>query len=174
MKHFVTSALECCSYSCHKRHHDSAKYTRNPPLPLFESLIRIFVFFTQPSNATLHLLPFLPSLQNPHVYCMNTAVESASLRGLLQAHDVPLMCIKEGACEYYRDCFSSVKRTAAVGLGAGESLCVCSGVCMCVNGNPVDPDDLSVILYECACWGSGGNNLALFLGCIIAHEVLVS
>lgn len=45
----------------------------------------------------------------------------------------------------------SVKRMAAAGLGVWGSLCVCSGVCMCVNGNPVDPDDLSFILYEYAC-----------------------
>lgn len=45
----------------------------------------------------------------------------------------------------------SVKRMAAAELGVGKSLCVCSGVCMCVNGNPVDPDDLSFILYEYAC-----------------------
>lgn len=45
----------------------------------------------------------------------------------------------------------SVKGMAAAELGVGKSLCVCSGVCMCVNGNPVDPDDLSFILYEYAC-----------------------
>lgn len=44
----------------------------------------------------------------------------------------------------------SVERMAAAGLGVGESLCVCSGACMCVNGNPADPDDLSFILYEYA------------------------
>lgn len=44
----------------------------------------------------------------------------------------------------------SVKTMAAASLGVWGSLCVFSGVCMCVNGNPVDPDDLSFILYECA------------------------
>ena len=50
---------------------------------------------------------------------------------------------------------SSVKRVAAAGVRRWrELMCVCLGACMCVNGNPVDPDDLSFILYEYACRGS--------------------
>ena len=49
---------------------------------------------------------------------------------------------------------SSVKSVAAAVLCVGKGLSVCLGVCFCVNGNPVDPVDLSFILYEYACRGS--------------------
>lgn len=39
-----------------------------------------------------------------------------------------------------------IKMMAAAGCGIGMCLCLCSVECMCVNGNPVDPDDLPFIL----------------------------
>lgn len=80
-----------------------------------------------------------------------------SVTRLFLSHPVmPLCCVSKREL-VNAVIVSSVKTTAAVGPGVGESLCVCSGVCMCVcvNGNPVDPDDLSFILYEYACRGSG-------------------
>lgn len=70
-----------------------------------------------------------------------------SCGSLSPPHHAPLLCIKEGTCEW-PDC---VLRVAAAELGFGRSLCVCLGVCISVLMVILEnPDDLCLILYECA------------------------
>lgn len=57
-----------------------------------------------------------------------------------------LCCIKEGTCEW-RDCVLSREGGSCRAWLWQELMCVFESVYLCVNGNP---DDLCLILYECA------------------------